>query len=668
MRIRRRAMQLAALIGLAGTMLPARQPWAEPIAEPIAKPIAEPIAEPIAKPVWEGGSYYVLVHYQDAASVRPRVWHWEDRIWEFRREGSDLIWTEFEIVSFMNVTGRFAGLRSETARRLEGAWEPNKAQQREIERGLFANPRGVSSRRLETSEGGFATRRDARRERLGLGIRHAAELRHDPARGEDLLRTTRSLQSVESVDRLEETLYVLGAEADGTRYGSYRSGTRSGRVRLVPTRLRESLRPEVRREGERLVLSPDSRGQWQSFFPALLRPFHYWRSRRVRVDSVPPGALIDVSYLRDGARRLFEETRAPVVLELPPRFMSRREDVVQLDAFSPGFRSTRRTFRVHGKKPAVVIALDAAHDRLEEIWLRPTRGLSTLILFSRHPIELRLGLASTTPTLVLPDVSLTERAGLALEGWPDSGIVPIQLTADLLLRVPENVDPGAVRFHPSPRPGGGHATIVRIPTSAPTDPAPAPPPRRADACDLAFDDALYETLDRDALNRVLAFPDDAVRERLKRTLRALGGAEGETLELHDGSFVAPDRPLEVEAALLRASAVPGLLSQLRRGVRGAPDPAETLRGVIAPAASSAEFRTWLERAERAEEACRRKAAQGSVSRNSRATRAGLRPPESTAPFSRCIADASIRPSSRDKASTISGRSRATRGATMTIAS
>ena len=95
------------------------------------------------------GTWYVLVHYRDARSSNPGALRWEDRVWHFQREGERLLWTDYEIVHFVDARGRF-----ERDRRVLGPWEPSRSQRREIERGLFASPRGARVLALEQTEEG----------------------------------------------------------------------------------------------------------------------------------------------------------------------------------------------------------------------------------------------------------------------------------------------------------------------------------------------------------------------------------------------------------------------------------------------------------------------------------------------------------------------------------
>ena len=98
------------------------------------------------------GSWHVLVHYQDSATENPEAKRWEDRIWVFEKTGSQLRWTDYPIVVFDDDTGRFEQIGGNRASRVLDYWEPNAAQQKQIDEGLAINSRGSRSKTLSGSD------------------------------------------------------------------------------------------------------------------------------------------------------------------------------------------------------------------------------------------------------------------------------------------------------------------------------------------------------------------------------------------------------------------------------------------------------------------------------------------------------------------------------------
>jgi hypothetical protein len=105
------------------------------------------------------GTWHVLVHYKDANAYNKDVWRWDDRVWEFKKEGSRLRWIEYPIVVFGDQSGRFEMAGTNRMSRVLHAWEPNPGQQAQISEGLEVNPRGKKSKTLRGSDGkGWASK------------------------------------------------------------------------------------------------------------------------------------------------------------------------------------------------------------------------------------------------------------------------------------------------------------------------------------------------------------------------------------------------------------------------------------------------------------------------------------------------------------------------------
>lgn len=97
------------------------------------------------------GTWYVLIHYRDSYTANPDSDRWEDKIWRFQMKGTRLSWTDYPIVVFADQTGRFGPVAGNPRARIMHAWEPNAAQQQEIEAGLQVNDRGSKTKSLRGS-------------------------------------------------------------------------------------------------------------------------------------------------------------------------------------------------------------------------------------------------------------------------------------------------------------------------------------------------------------------------------------------------------------------------------------------------------------------------------------------------------------------------------------
>ena len=310
--------------------------------------IALLLAAQTARAVELEGTWYLLVHYRDASSSNPDALRWEDRVWHFQREGERLLWTDYELVNFVDARGRF-----ERDRRVVGPWEPSRSQRREIERGLFANPRGARVLALEQrEEGEWRTRVDSdalRKSRAVMSFGLAGSIAG--ARDLPTFSIDEMLHRPDSIASLSRTVMTTeSASTSGDQLtGSYtRGGTRTGSFRMVPTSLRRRLNPHAAFTSSGIAMKPDSLAQWANFLPALARPWHYFPQRSIRIETNPPGALLDLAYLRHGARLMFEQVRAPLEVELPSRFVAHRSDALSVQAFVPGYQPARITALLHG--------------------------------------------------------------------------------------------------------------------------------------------------------------------------------------------------------------------------------------------------------------------------------------------------------------------------------
>jgi hypothetical protein len=595
-------------------------PWTAGRRAACAIALACLIAAPSARAVELEGTWYLLVHYRDASSANPGALRWEDRIWHFQREGERLLWTEYEVVDFVDARGRF-----ERDRRVVGPWEPSRSQQREIERGLFANRRGARVLALEQAEDGvWRTRADAdalRRSRAALSFGLAGSV----AGAEDfpVFTIEEMLHRPDAVTSLSRTVVATESRREDQLAGSYtRSGTRTGTFRMVPTSLRRRLNPHASFTASGIAMKPDSLAQWGNLFPALARPWRYFPARSIRIESTPPGALLDLAYLRHGARLMFEQVRAPLEVELPSRFVAHKSDALSVQAFAPGYLTARITTPLHGDTEELQIDLERMPNWVEVVGYRYLAERGALTLLTRAELDVRVGETTAGFYLVLPDTALGEAAGEVLDSLRSPQIeraTAIQLGRDLLVQLRLVEDGGdalpALRIFTGFETARElHRTVLEL--SRPEtrsarralDGLARIRPEAVSGCALRFDEALREDLEPTHLARALIPSTDFVGPILRAAVRRLAelSAEGQ-LRLVDGTLLRPDLPLEFEAALGQAHRVEGLLALLRAlatQTGGAEARWQVLRGLVAPELDQASFEDRATEAERAERSCR----------------------------------------------------------------
>jgi hypothetical protein len=567
------------------------------------------------------GVYYVLVHYQDAEATWPDTWHWEDRVWDFQRQGEHLIWTDYGLVTFMDVRGRFENPRSARARRIGGRWEPNTSQRREIERGLFVNLRGARILSLERHPDGWRSESrvsDAERRSYAIAIGTSATISSE--NGQPIFTLEERMSSPEADLRIAYTVYRVEDGSGAAGSGSFVAGSRSGRFRLWPSKLRRRVRPELAHSDMSTTMKPDAIGQWANFFPALLRPWHYLPERRVEIRTIPPQAFLDLSYLRSGARLMFEQGRAPLEIVLPSRFVARDTDLLHVRATSPGFQPGRGDVSLHGGQSQLTIELAPAENQLEGAWYRQLGERASLDLFTAEPLALRASRHTDALTLMLPGTALAAGVGTRVEavaGGPVRETRALQLEEDLVLRL--RLAPQTPPELPMRR--NQDAIREQARTSLEF------PPRSADAwteqvkkamgnvgvqvlgeCAAAFEDSLASGLPREAMAHALTTLDPVYARLLRELLTRLAELSPDgALHLVDGQRLRPDRPRELEMAALEPHRVRGLQAALHHfgaALDGAGEAGQSLRGWIAPQLPAPEFAPVLAEAETTAHACR----------------------------------------------------------------
>jgi hypothetical protein len=574
------------------------------------------------------GTWYLLVHYRDASSSDPSALRWEDRVWHFQREGERLLWTDYELVGFVDTRGRF-----ERNRRVVGPWEPSRSQRREIERGLFANPRGARVLVLEqTEEGGWRTHADSdalRRSRAVMSFGLAGAIAG--ARDLPTFSIDEMLRHPGSITSLSRTVMTTkSASSSGDRLtGSYtRGGTRTGTFRMVPTSLRRRLDPHAAFTSSGIAMKPDSLAQWGNLLPALARPWHYFPQRSIRIETSPPGALLDLAYLRHGVRLMFEQVRAPLEVELPSRFVAHRSDALSVRAFVPGYQPARITAPLHGDTERLLIDLERISNSVEIVGYRYLAQRGALTLLTRAELEVRVGDITDEFYVVLSETALGEAAGKVLDSLQSPQIeraTAVQLGRDLLLQLrlgQETRDelPALRIFTGFETARQLHRTVLDFSrpeartTRRALDGLAQIRPEAVSGCALRFDAALREGLEPTDLARALTPSADFIDPILRAALHRLAelSADGQ-LRLADGTRLQPDLRLEFEAALGQAHQVEGFLALLRAlavQTAGAEAQSQVLRGLVAPELDQGGFEERAAKAERAEQECGEGVARG----------------------------------------------------------
>jgi hypothetical protein len=382
-------------------------------------------------------------------------------------------------------------------------------------------------------------------------------------------------------------------------------------------------RSEAPAKIRRLVLVPEDRAGWSPthIFNALRPGFH--SDRTLKIETSPPGATLDLFYVRASFQKRYEQTQAPVIVELPTRAAAGKRDSVSVRAFLPGHKLETVHVPVQGDQDTLLIELDPLDNALVSVAHTYFAGRAGLSLLLKQPANVRVQKAEQGFSVILSQTAVEPSAEAVLAGLRSPLLASAdarQLGEDLLigvklapgltgedleLRSREQHDPvrGLHRFTVDMIPRAQEAAIVsraraalgRIGTGDVT------------GCAGAFDRALRAQLDRASLARALAPRGDFTDPYLRAALRRLGEVSpGGVIVLEDDTQYRPGVPLEFEAAATQAVSARGHLALLRQWTRLLEPEAyrtESLRSLVAPEMEPAEFADALASARGAERSC-----------------------------------------------------------------
>ncbi|MDJ0850164.1 MAG: hypothetical protein QNK04_17470 [Myxococcota bacterium] len=383
-------------------------------------------------------------------------------------------------------------------------------------------------------------------------------------------------------------------------------------------------------ELEVVELIPEDRagvGSAQVFAPItglfLGGPGHWYGERTVRIETTPPGAFLDLFYVRRNFQKGYEQAEAPVIVQLPKRIEAGNKDSLRVRAFLDGYQQKEVSLRIHDKTEELFIELDPLANSLVGLTHLYLAGRSSLSFQTKEALTFRVQKRNSDYSLVLLETAATPDANASMAAVTDglvSSLSPQQLGEDLVVKIALTAAARAgevdVRqrqdFDPIRR---VHAFTVDVSTrDGPSSVQRARAalerigPAVVSDCSMRFDDELRGRLEPSELARALtprgAFQDPYLRAALKRLGEVSPGGQ---VTLLDGTKYQTSQPLELAAASSQAAEVRGYLSMLRRFVaelEAEPYRRATLRGLVAPSLTPADFDRMMDAAEAAEGGCR----------------------------------------------------------------
>ncbi|MCC6639977.1 MAG: hypothetical protein IT386_02300 [Deltaproteobacteria bacterium] len=352
-------------------------------------------------------------------------------------------------------------------------------------------------------------------------------------------------------------------------------------------------------------------------------PGYWYGERKIEVDTTPPGATLDLFYVRASFQKRYVQTTAPATLLLPSRSDSGPRDSVMIRAFLPGYRSKEVHVGIESEETRFSIELDPVPNQLEAASQSYFAGRSSLTLLTRQPPVVRFQERPEGFSVVLNETSQAPAVEGQLAGLTSPLVEKIdaqQLGEDLLLRVdlaPEARQPrpelrsrqsfdAARQLHAFtidlvPVGGAGAESVERMLSALSNVRA-----QDVTGCAASFDAALRAELGPEQLARALT-PSDHRGPFLRAAMKRLGEVSpGGVITLTDGTRLDPASPIELAAAVSQPQQAVGYLALLRC-VNDALEPGArretSFRSLVAPEFSATAFAAALAKANASEQAC-----------------------------------------------------------------
>jgi len=382
-------------------------------------------------------------------------------------------------------------------------------------------------------------------------------------------------------------------------------------------------------ERRTIELIPSDRSSWG--ITNLFAPFTgwfmggpgYWYSDRIiEIDTTPPGATLELSYVRENLQKRFERTVSPIVLMLPSRIEAEPRDSVEIRALRDGYRHEEIRIRVRSRDTQLMIDLAPLPNTLESMTHTHFSGRGSLKFLTREALRFRLQDTARGFSIALIETRQSDAASTTLQGVSSPLVESLrseQLGEDLIVSIELDA---VVRDKLERRSAHGydagrdlhHFTVNLVPsdgTSVTVDEARVTleriNPEDVSGCALEFDRSLRLQLEAESLSRALAPSSSFLDPYLRATLKRLGALSPDgVIALTDGSRFRPSRPLELSAAAAQSAQAVGYLVLLRKFVaelEPSIDQRNTLRGIIAPGLTNAAFDAIIETAKDPERRC-----------------------------------------------------------------
>jgi hypothetical protein len=380
---------------------------------------------------------------------------------------------------------------------------------------------------------------------------------------------------------------------------------------------------------ETIELIPTKRSDWRIerlFAPItglfMGGPSHWYGERSIEIDTSPPGASLDLFYVRENVQLRFERAEAPIRVQLPTRIEAGPRDSVMVRAILDGYLHQEVKIDVRSPESRLTIELAPLPNHLEAMTHTFLSDRGSLKFLTSEPAKFRVHEMSDGFSIVLTETGHSKRASENMRGVSSDNIKTLraeQLGEDLVVRIQlrdadqNRLDLRSTQGYDAARrlhdftielvPAEGNAAAL----ARSKDALHRVPPSKVFGCALDFDRSMRKQLDPEALSRALAPSSSFLDSHLRLALERLGelSPDGQ-ITLLDGSKLRASIPIDLAAARNQSAEAVGILSLLRAFVAELEPPEQrrhALRGLIAPELDKERFDAFVEVAENLERSC-----------------------------------------------------------------
>jgi hypothetical protein len=127
-------------------------------------------------------------------------------------------------------------------------------------------------------------------------------------------------------------------------------------------------------------------------------PGYWYAPREVVVRTTPPGAYLDLFYVRRNFQKGYTQAEAPARVVLPSRLEAGSRDHLTIRAFLEGYRQKETIVRVRSREEEVLIELEPLSNSLVSVTHLYFAGRASLGFLTKEALTSACRSAATRPT------------------------------------------------------------------------------------------------------------------------------------------------------------------------------------------------------------------------------------------------------------------------------